>query len=114
MISYSLNGDTNMTIVNVYDVWRQVEDIEFRHDMDHKDFLFHSSKVENFVGILSRWDKSVDDIQEVHFMLREMENLVGNTFAHGANNPDSVPNAWLYLIINFSSFFLISVIKLIG
>ncbi|CAL1538041.1 unnamed protein product [Lymnaea stagnalis] len=44
----------NLSILHVYEVWRQVEDLDFRHDIEPKSLLFHSSKVENFVGILSR------------------------------------------------------------
>lgn len=44
----------NLQVLNVFEVWRWTEDLDFRHDLDRKELLFHSSKVENFVGILSR------------------------------------------------------------
>ncbi|XP_055887848.1 protein mono-ADP-ribosyltransferase PARP4-like isoform X2 [Biomphalaria glabrata] len=44
----------DLLISNVFEVWRQVEDIDFRFDIEPKRLLFHSSKIENFVGILSR------------------------------------------------------------
>ncbi|XP_059150077.1 protein mono-ADP-ribosyltransferase PARP4-like isoform X1 [Physella acuta] len=45
---------SEVKLLNIYEVWRQVEDIDYRHDIYPKRLLFHSSKVENFVGILSR------------------------------------------------------------
>uniref|UniRef100_A0A2C9KRG3 Poly [ADP-ribose] polymerase n=1 Tax=Biomphalaria glabrata TaxID=6526 RepID=A0A2C9KRG3_BIOGL len=44
----------DLLISKVFEVWRQVEDIDFRFDIEPKRLLFHSSKIENFVGILSR------------------------------------------------------------
>ncbi|BFZ25340.1 hypothetical protein BsWGS_28378 [Bradybaena similaris] len=55
LIQSSLESPTkNLQVLNVFDVWRWTEDLDFRHDLDRKELLFHSSKVENFVGILSR------------------------------------------------------------
>ncbi|CAG5135718.1 unnamed protein product, partial [Candidula unifasciata] len=55
LIQSSLESPTeNLGVLNVFEVWRWTEDLDFRHDLDRKELLFHSSKVENFVGILSR------------------------------------------------------------
>ena len=43
-----------MNITNIYAVERPIEDSGFRYDLPNKQQLFHSSKVENFLGILSR------------------------------------------------------------
>lgn len=44
----------SMEILNIYSVHRAVEDSQFAHSLDNKQLLFHSSQVQNFVGILSR------------------------------------------------------------
>ncbi|XP_012936925.2 protein mono-ADP-ribosyltransferase PARP4, partial [Aplysia californica] len=55
MVISSLEGKhKNVSVANVFEIWRQEEDMNFRHDLDPKQLLFHCSKVENFVGILSR------------------------------------------------------------
>ncbi|GFO43316.1 poly [ADP-ribose] polymerase, partial [Plakobranchus ocellatus] len=54
LVTSSISDHTNLRVINVYEVWRQMEDAEFRHDLQPKVHLFHSSRVENFVGILSR------------------------------------------------------------
>lgn len=43
-----------MEILNIYSIQRAVEDHLFTHSLDSKQLLFHSSHVQNFVGILSR------------------------------------------------------------
>lgn len=43
-----------MEINNIYSVQRAVEDTQFTHSISNKQLLFHSSHVQNFVGILSR------------------------------------------------------------
>ena len=43
-----------LEVVNIYSVHRAVEDSNFTHSMDNKQLLFHSSQLQNFVGILSR------------------------------------------------------------
>ena len=43
-----------MMIEAVYSVHRAVEESNFLHTMENKKLLFHSSQVQNFVGILSR------------------------------------------------------------
>ncbi|XP_025097286.1 poly [ADP-ribose] polymerase 4-like [Pomacea canaliculata] len=50
----SINKKMTINITNIYAVQRPIEDAHFQHDMDNKRHLFHSSKVENFLGILSR------------------------------------------------------------
>ncbi|CAG5134171.1 unnamed protein product, partial [Candidula unifasciata] len=55
LVKSTIEGPSqDLRILNVFEVWRQAEDLDFRHDLDGKQLLFHSSKVENFVGILSR------------------------------------------------------------
>ena len=43
-----------LEVVNIFSVHRAVEDSNFAHAMDNKQLLFHSSRLQNFVGILSR------------------------------------------------------------
>ena len=43
-----------LEVVNIYSVYRAVEDINFTYSMDNKQLLFHSSPLQKFVGILSR------------------------------------------------------------
>ncbi|XP_070191086.1 protein mono-ADP-ribosyltransferase PARP4-like [Littorina saxatilis] len=50
----SVDRDVEVNITNVYAVQRPIEDTNFRHDLHNKRQLFHSSKVENYLGILSR------------------------------------------------------------
>ncbi|KAL8624962.1 hypothetical protein ACOMHN_039849 [Nucella lapillus] len=50
----SVDRDITVKIGNVYSVQRPIEDSAFQHDLHNKRLLFHSSKVENFLGILSR------------------------------------------------------------
>ena len=53
-LSSSAFGEGSMEIVNIYSVHRAVEDSQFTHSVENKQLLFHSSQVQNFVGILSR------------------------------------------------------------
>ena len=46
--------ESTFEIENIYAVSRPVENTNFTQDIDNKQFLYHASKVENFVGILSR------------------------------------------------------------
>ncbi|KAK7486590.1 hypothetical protein BaRGS_00022115, partial [Batillaria attramentaria] len=50
----SVEGNVKINISKIYAVRRPIEDASFRHDLDNKRNLFHSSRVENFLGILSR------------------------------------------------------------
>ncbi|KAL8613683.1 hypothetical protein ACOMHN_029775 [Nucella lapillus] len=50
----SVDRKVHLNISNVYAVQRPIEDQGFRHDLHNKRHLFHSSKVENYLGILSR------------------------------------------------------------
>ena len=43
-----------LEVVNIFSVHRAVEDSNFAHSMGNKQLLFHSSQLQNFVGILSR------------------------------------------------------------
>ncbi|KAK3773376.1 hypothetical protein RRG08_023253 [Elysia crispata] len=54
LVMSNISDGSKLRIINVFEVWRQVEDVDFRHDLQPKKLLFHSSRVENFVGILSR------------------------------------------------------------
>ncbi|KAH9525129.1 Protein mono-ADP-ribosyltransferase parp4 [Bulinus truncatus] len=54
LVRASMDIPKNLSVLNVFEVWRQVEDSNFRYDLENKRLLFHSSKTENFVGILSR------------------------------------------------------------
>ncbi|VDH98080.1 poly [ADP-ribose] polymerase [Mytilus galloprovincialis] len=47
-------GSSEISISNVFCVHRQVEEDNFRKDLRPQKLLFHASKVQNFVGILSR------------------------------------------------------------
>ncbi|XP_076077942.1 protein mono-ADP-ribosyltransferase PARP4-like isoform X2 [Mytilus galloprovincialis] len=47
-------GSPEISISNVFCVHRQVEEDNFRKDLRPQKLLFHASKVQNFVGILSR------------------------------------------------------------
>ncbi|XP_063404028.1 uncharacterized protein LOC134687563 isoform X2 [Mytilus trossulus] len=47
-------GSPEINISNVFCVHRQVEEDNFRKDLRPQKLLFHASKVQNFVGILSR------------------------------------------------------------
>ena len=51
-LSSSLSPSLN--IEAIYSASRAVEDAQFTHSLDNKSLLFHSSSVQNFVGILSR------------------------------------------------------------
>jgi len=42
------------SVVNIYQVSRAVENINFRSDVGNVRLLSHASSAENFVGILSR------------------------------------------------------------
>nr|KAG5699378.1 hypothetical protein BaRGS_008286 [Batillaria attramentaria] len=55
----SVEGNVKINISKIYAVRRPIEDASFRHDLDNKRNLFHSSRVENFLGILSRLDKLI-------------------------------------------------------
>ena len=44
-----------LSVRAIYSVHRAVEDGGFTHTIDNKQLLFHSSAVQNFVGILSRY-----------------------------------------------------------
>jgi len=46
------------SVVNVFQVTRAVENTEFRSDVGNVRLLSHASHVENFVGILSRFDSA--------------------------------------------------------
>ncbi|XP_076466190.1 uncharacterized protein LOC143297656 [Babylonia areolata] len=50
----SVNRDVAVHISSVFAVQRPIEDSAFQHDLHNKRCLFHASKVENFLGILSR------------------------------------------------------------
>ncbi|XP_046570901.1 protein mono-ADP-ribosyltransferase PARP4-like [Haliotis rubra] len=54
LVESSIEGDLKMEIKAVYEVQRPIEETNFRHDIDPKRLLFHASRPENFVGILSR------------------------------------------------------------
>ncbi|RUS77622.1 hypothetical protein EGW08_014622, partial [Elysia chlorotica] len=54
LVLSSICDGSKLSVLNVFEVWRQVEDVDFRHDLKPTKLLFHSSRVENFVGILSR------------------------------------------------------------
>ncbi len=51
---YGDGKDDTIEIVNIYSVHRAVEDSNYTHNISNKRLLFHSSAVQNFVGILSR------------------------------------------------------------
>jgi len=42
------------SVVNIFQVTRAVENVDFRSDVGNIRLLSHASRVENFVGILSR------------------------------------------------------------
>ena len=48
------NCSDGMEIHNIYTLQRAIEDAQFTHSISNKQLLFHSSHVQNFVGILSR------------------------------------------------------------
>ena len=41
-------------VVNIYQVTRAAENVDFRSEVGNVQLLSHASRVENFVGILSR------------------------------------------------------------
>jgi len=43
------------SVMNIYQVTRAVENINFKSDVGNVCLLSHASRVENFVGILSRF-----------------------------------------------------------
>ncbi|ESO93254.1 hypothetical protein LOTGIDRAFT_119348, partial [Lottia gigantea] len=53
-ILQSLDSDMKVEIQNIYEVHRPIEDDSFAHKLHPKQLLYHSSRVENFVGLLSR------------------------------------------------------------
>ncbi|KAK6170199.1 hypothetical protein SNE40_018651 [Patella caerulea] len=50
----SLDSDTKVEVKKIYVIQRPIEESNFTHDLCPKQLLFHSSRVENFVGLLSR------------------------------------------------------------
>ncbi|XP_019851276.1 PREDICTED: uncharacterized protein LOC100633591 isoform X2 [Amphimedon queenslandica] len=54
-IMSSLTNDSNdPEILSIYSVQRPVEESQFSHSLGNRKLLFHSSQLQNFVGILSR------------------------------------------------------------
>ncbi|XP_071133573.1 uncharacterized protein [Mytilus edulis] len=53
-IIQSLKQNDQIIVENIFSVHRQVEEDNFRKDLRPQKLLFHASKVQNFVGILSR------------------------------------------------------------
>ncbi|CAH3018315.1 unnamed protein product, partial [Porites evermanni] len=53
-VNASETSPSNIQVLNVFSIMRPVEEGTFSHDIQNKKRLFHSSKVTNFVGILSR------------------------------------------------------------
>eukprot|EP00794_Sanderia_malayensis_P009205 gene9205-10179_t len=53
-LSSQISDNDRIQIVNAFEVRRSIEDEAFKHEIDNKQFLFHSSQAKNFVGILSR------------------------------------------------------------
>ncbi|XP_063404518.1 protein mono-ADP-ribosyltransferase PARP4-like [Mytilus trossulus] len=53
-IIQSLKQNDQLIVENIFCVHRQVEEDNFRKDLRPQKLLFHASKVQNFVGILSR------------------------------------------------------------
>ncbi|XP_033740043.1 protein mono-ADP-ribosyltransferase PARP4-like isoform X2 [Pecten maximus] len=54
LVNKSLDGSTRLNIVNVFEVQRQMEEDNFTDEIYGQTLLFHASKPNNFVGILSR------------------------------------------------------------
>ncbi|XP_015749941.1 PREDICTED: poly [ADP-ribose] polymerase 4-like [Acropora digitifera] len=53
-VNSSESGSLKINILNIFSIRRPVEDATFSREIENKKLLFHSSKVTNFVGILSR------------------------------------------------------------
>ncbi|XP_015756071.1 PREDICTED: poly [ADP-ribose] polymerase 4-like [Acropora digitifera] len=53
-VNSSESGSFKINILNIFSIRRPVEDATFSREIENKKLLFHSSKVTNFVGILSR------------------------------------------------------------
>jgi len=45
---------SSVAVDSIFEVSRTVEDLAFASKLENKQLLFHSSRVHNFVGILSR------------------------------------------------------------
>lgn len=54
LVAVAREQDSSFEIQNIYAVTRPVENSNYTQEIDNKQFLYHSSRVENFVGIMSR------------------------------------------------------------
>ncbi|KAK3593675.1 hypothetical protein CHS0354_013571 [Potamilus streckersoni] len=53
-LMHSIEGGMSLKIERIFHVYRSAETSNFRMDLEPRRLLFHSSRVENFMGILSR------------------------------------------------------------
>ncbi|KAL4233481.1 Protein mono-ADP-ribosyltransferase parp4 [Mactra antiquata] len=82
----SLTGNESMTVQSIYAVSRPLENVNFTHDIPSQE-LFHASKVNNIVGILSRGLLMPKVVVDDHGGIRSDPGMLGSGiyFANSAS-----------------------------